>query len=110
MDRSEIIQRFGFHKGTPETIPLHADTRAGFIQLATFITLATAPSREQSLALTALQEAAMWTNCAIAMTAPLVDSMVDSVPPPTLPLFDTSPPVEYHGKHRPDIEGTTHAR
>lgn len=80
IERSEIIQRFGFHKGTPKTIPLHADTRAGFIQLASFIIDATEPSREQSLALTALQEAAMWTNCAIAMTAPLVDSMVGLVP------------------------------
>lgn len=72
IDASELSHRFGFHKATEHTAPIHKEVRALFVGTANEILEVTKPGREQSLALTALQEAAMWTNAAIAMTAPLV--------------------------------------
>lgn len=96
----DIEQRFGYHRATfPETYdpgdvgfktrlanlagdhdesgelataPLHALAREKFIAAADALIQLVPPGREQALALTALQEASMWANAAIAMTAPLV--------------------------------------
>lgn len=68
----EINKRFGYHKANDQTIPLHGATRAHFIWLATWVTEFVPAGREQTLALTALQEAAMWSNAGIACNlAPL---------------------------------------
>jgi hypothetical protein len=62
----------GYHKANETTVPLHEETRARFRMLAHWIIDNVPHSREQSLALTALQEAQMWTNAAIACNlAPL---------------------------------------
>lgn len=71
---AEISNRFGFHPATADTIPLHEATRAHFIWLATWITEFVPEGRERALALTALQEAAMWSNAGIACNlAPLAE-------------------------------------
>lgn len=63
---------FGYHKATEVTGPLHDATRAKFNELAHWVVENVPLSREQSLALTALQEAQMWINAAIACNlAPL---------------------------------------
>lgn len=69
----EIEHRFGFHKATESTGPRHGDMREAFKLMAHVIVNSTKPGREQSLALTALQETSMWTHAAIAMDAPLVE-------------------------------------
>lgn len=72
--KNEIERRFGYHKavfGPDGTAERHQRTRKRFIELAEYVVSATDSSREQSLALTALQEACQWTNAAIAMDAPL---------------------------------------
>ena len=67
-----VANDFGFHPANDITRPLHQATRTRFRRLAEWIVEHTPASREQSLALTALQEAAMWTNAAIAVNlAPL---------------------------------------
>lgn len=63
---SELHALFGYHAATPETIGVFNATRAHFEWLATWVKENTKVSREQSLALTALQEAAMWTNASTA--------------------------------------------
>lgn len=69
---NRIDNDFGYHKATEVTGPLHDATRVGFKELAHWILDNVPQSREQSLALTALQEAQMWTNAAIACNlAPL---------------------------------------
>jgi hypothetical protein len=72
----EIEHRFGFHKATIEgdnaTLPKHRDTRLAFREFAEVLDNLLPASREKSLAFTALQEASMWTHCAIAMEAPAV--------------------------------------
>lgn len=68
----EIRRRFGFHPGTPDTAPLYSGNRERAIYLADFWDGTLPDSREKSLALTALQEALMWANAAIACNlAPL---------------------------------------
>lgn len=72
MLHGRVDNDFGYHKATEVTGPLHDETRAAFKVLAHWIVDNVPMSREQSLALTALQEAQMWTNAAIACNlAPL---------------------------------------
>ena len=66
-----IDNDFGYHKGTAETIPLHEVVRTRFAALAHWAVDNTPPGRDQSLMLTALEDAAMRANKAIAMKAPL---------------------------------------
>lgn len=62
----EIKRRFGFHPATPEVVQTYETIRNRFISLAADITALTPGSREQSLFLTALQEAQMWAIASIA--------------------------------------------
>ena len=67
-----VINDFGFHRGTTDTIPKHEAIRQRGLELAQFYIATCPPSRELSLALTALQEAQMWANAAVACNeAPL---------------------------------------
>lgn len=74
---NEIEHRFGFHKATVEgdnaTLPRHRDLRLRYKNFAAFLDDLLPDSREKSLVFTALQEASMWSHCAVAMDAPLVD-------------------------------------
>jgi len=68
----DIENRFGFHPATDETKSMHAQVREDFITLAKYLNDILPEGREKSLALTALQEAAMWSNASIACNlAPL---------------------------------------
>ena len=73
----EIEHRFGFHAATIEgpeaTVPRHRGVRLAYRAFAGHLDDLLPDSREKSLAFTALQEASMWTHCAIAMVAPLED-------------------------------------
>lgn len=72
MDIDELRNRFGYHPATPETIPLHENVRALSLELAVIFDQGLPEGREKALALTKLQEAAMWANAAIACNlAPL---------------------------------------
>jgi hypothetical protein len=63
---SEIINRFTYHPATAATGEMHGILRALYMELAFQILRITPNSREQSLALTALQESLMWSNAAIS--------------------------------------------
>lgn len=68
-----IDNDFGYHKATEETAPMHDEVRTHFKELAHWLVSNTPAGREQSLMLTALQEAQMWANAAIACKlSPLV--------------------------------------
>ena len=67
-----VINDFGFHPATEETKPKHESIRIHARELAEFLIDTCPPSRELSLSLTALQEASMWANAAVACNlAPL---------------------------------------
>ena len=73
----EIEHRFGHHKATVEgpeaTLPRHTELREYFKGFATFLDNKLEDSREKSLALTALEEASMWSHKAVAKSAPLLE-------------------------------------
>ena len=68
----EIDNRFGLHPGGAKTIPMHNQCRREFIAMANFLDNLLPDGRSKALAFTALQEASMWSNFAIAETAPVV--------------------------------------
>lgn len=72
VDGDEIENRFGFHPATDETREKHLEIREAFIELGKLLVELLPESREKSLAFTALQEASMWSNAAVACNlAPL---------------------------------------
>lgn len=81
----EIENRFGFHKGTIEgpnaTAPRHAELRRGFTSFAKMLNEKLPDGRAKSCAMTALQEASMWSHFGIAEGAPLIEETYFQVPP-----------------------------
>lgn len=63
---SEIENRFSYHPATAQTGPIHDAVRQQHLNLAYWLLEILPESREQSLALTALQESMMWANAAVA--------------------------------------------
>ena len=75
--KEEIEHRFGFHKATVEgenaTLPRHREMRKAYKSFANFLDESLEDGREKSLVFTTLQEASIWTHCAIAMDAPAIE-------------------------------------
>jgi hypothetical protein len=63
---NDIENRFRYHPPTPETVAKHEAIRSAIKTTAHFVAGQIPPGRHASLALTALQEAMMWANAAIA--------------------------------------------
>lgn len=63
----ELEERFTFHPATEKTGPLHDEVRLRHLDLAYWVLHNVPDSREQSLALTALQQSMMWANGAVAI-------------------------------------------
>ena len=62
----ELRKRFGYHRANEQTIPMHREIRSLFLDLAEELNDLLPEGREKSCALTALQEAAMWSHAAVA--------------------------------------------
>jgi hypothetical protein len=63
---AQLEKAFTYHSPKEDQPARYTALRGKAHELATLITYATPPSREQSLALTKLEEAVMWANAAIA--------------------------------------------
>lgn len=66
MEAAEIETRFTYHAPVGNQSERYTETRALAKQLAIWIVENTPESREQSLALTKLDEVVFWSNAAIA--------------------------------------------
>lgn len=66
MNQDEINRRFTYHPPASDQVGRYERLRAGAKVLAMDIVDLTPESREQSLAITALEEAVFWANAAIA--------------------------------------------
>lgn len=64
--RAELEHRFGFHPADERTGRLHEQVRDACLDAAVLVKTLTPECREQSLAVTKLEEAMMWANAAIA--------------------------------------------
>jgi hypothetical protein len=62
----DLKNRFAYHRPTGNKADKHEAVREAIHDAATMVVGLTPYSREQSLALTALEEAMMWANAAIA--------------------------------------------
>ncbi len=76
VDQAELDRRFSYHPPRGEQAALYEDNRAAYRRLAEKIAALEGPSRELSLAFTALEESLMWVNAHIARN----DVGVDDVP------------------------------
>jgi hypothetical protein len=67
IDREDLINRFEYHPPINEEVKMrHESIRDTCFNLAEIIVELTPSSREQSLAITKLEEVMMWSNAAIA--------------------------------------------
>lgn len=69
----EIAKRFGYHRGTEETMPKHRVVRNRFAELARTLDDILPAGRAKNVAFKELEDASMWANKAIAEQAPVVD-------------------------------------
>jgi len=66
MTNDEILNRFTYHKASPEGTVKHHELSRLFVELASQVDLLCPDGREKSLTFTALQEAKMWASAAVA--------------------------------------------
>ena len=64
--REEIARRFSYHKPDTERAAKHDSLRGALQAAADIVVESTPPGREQSLAVTKLEEAMFWANAALA--------------------------------------------
>lgn len=70
--RDDVENRFGFHPATEDTKDKHTEIRTEFIEFTSLLLSIVPEGREQSLMVTALEEASMWANAGVARNlAPL---------------------------------------
>ena len=62
----DLDRNFSYHKPTDGKIVRHQILREAGKELARVVTAKTAPGREQSLALTKIEEAIFWANASVA--------------------------------------------
>lgn len=78
----ELEKRLGYHPATPDTIPLFEANRRAILAAAHVLDVTCPPGRELALAHTALQEALMWGNAAVACNLSPVEDPTGRQPNP----------------------------
>lgn len=96
MSKPSLEQIFTYHPPFGDQPERYVAIRAAALTFARLVQSSTPPSREQSLALTTIQEAVMWANSAIAVN--------EEMPPATqfVSAFTVVPPTLDDGT---DING-----
>jgi len=84
--KEEIQHRFGYHPSTDVTASKHEHVREAFIGLSLFLDGTVPDGDAKEIAFKKLQEAAMWSNFAVAELAPLFTHI--KPPQPTIPGVD----------------------
>ena len=69
---TDITNRFGYHRATSETGPLHHEFRETVIEFAKFLNAILPDGRAKATAFTRLEDCSMWANKAISEQAPVV--------------------------------------
>lgn len=75
----EALEQFAYHPATEDTAPRHSAVRDTFFQTVQTLWPLLPDGPEKTLALRKLQEAAMYANLAVALTAPADYSETRSV-------------------------------
>jgi hypothetical protein len=66
MDNAELVRRFTYHPPKLDQPARYEAIRRAVLDVAAIVVSSTPESREQSLAITHLEEAVYWANAAIA--------------------------------------------
>jgi hypothetical protein len=66
MEKADLKNRFDYHAPDGGKAEKHEKVRAGALRLANLVNSSAPDCREKSLAVTAIEEAMMWANAAIA--------------------------------------------
>ena len=75
-DIQDLKNRFGYHAPKDDTTKqTHRLIRSGMYLAAVTVMERVPPGREQSLALTKIEEAMMWANAGIARVGPLTEDV-----------------------------------
>lgn len=75
----DVLDQFAYHPATPESAERHAAVRDAFVLLAGQVWALVPSGPEKTIALRKLQEAQMYANLAVALTAPADISSTRSV-------------------------------
>lgn len=67
-----IVEKFGYHAGTPDTIPKHEAVRHTFMAALRTLDSIVPDGRAKAVMITELETAAMWANKAVAELTPVV--------------------------------------
>ncbi len=70
MSQSDLDNTYTYHAPKMEQIERYARLRQKAKEFAQLVSMVTPQSREQSVALTNIQQAVMWANAAIAINEP----------------------------------------
>ncbi len=70
IDQDEINRRFNYYPPNEERAAQHLEVREKLKAAAVLVVVTTPPSREQSIAITKLEEAMFWANAALARSSP----------------------------------------
>lgn len=71
LEKGDLVERFGYHKATDKTGPIHQDIRGHFLEMAMWLNDTLPEGRAKSMAMTELESASMWANKAVAELAPI---------------------------------------
>ena len=80
----EIVRRFGFRRPTARTISAVEENRHRVIEYALYLDETLPDGREKDLALTALQQCAMWANYAVTHDHSPEDELPHDLPPDSM--------------------------
>lgn len=95
MDQSELVKRFDYHPPLTDDVKLRHEAVRSTLKSAAAVLVQLVPEgREQSLMVTAIEEAMMWANAGIARTQP---QRPDA---DTLAKISACPTPVYHETHR----------
>lgn len=75
----DVLDQFAYHPATEETAPKHAAIRDAFSEMAEVLWELVPPGPEKTLVFRELQQAQMFANLAVALTAPADRSQTRSV-------------------------------
>jgi hypothetical protein len=82
-DQQELVRRHSYHPPLYESVArLHESIRLRTLEIALYLNRVLPEGREKSCALTAVQEAMMWSNAAVAIGQSRLDVEGEAEDPP----------------------------
>lgn len=104
LGEQELEKRLGYHPATQDTVPLFEANRRAVLEAARQLDTTCPPGRELALAHTALQEALMWANAAVACNLSPVEDPAGRQPNPLVQAMADRSAAEQSRVPRGDVD------